>query len=113
MGQAFVEMGSPMNHAEEQRLLGSKYTSGLPGTSFWMSGRAIYVDPAVSMGSPDATDGTYWPGMTQQTFFIRVDAADTAAQLAAKVRAEVNAIATRLGITVPANQILITTYSRI
>lgn len=113
MGQAFVNMGTPMNHAEEQGLLGSKYVANLPSTSYWCGGSVMFIDAAVSMGKPEDGQGFYWPGMRQEQFYIRVDAADTAAQLAAKVRAEVNAIASSIGITVPANQVLISTYSRV
>lgn len=113
MAQAYVSMGAPMNHAEEQLFLGAKYVPNLPGTSYWSGGTVRFVDPAVSMGDPSATDRSYWPGIQQEPLFIRVDAGDSPAVLAGKVRAEVNAIATSLGITVPANQILITTYSRI
>jgi hypothetical protein len=113
MAQAYVSMGAPMNHADEQRLLGSKYVPDLPGTSYWCSGMVRIIDPAVSMGDPAETDGTYWPGIRQEQLFIRVDTGDTAGTLASKVRTEVNAIATRLGVTVPAGQILITSYSRI
>lgn len=113
MGQAYVSMGGPLNHSEEEGILGAKFVANLPNTSYWSSGRVQFVDPGVSTGVPADGQGIYWPGMRQEPLFIRVDAGDNPAALAAKVRTEVNAIATSLGITIPANQILITTYSRI
>lgn len=111
MAQAFVEMGAPLSHTEEQRALGSKYVPDLPGTSYWMSGRVLFIDPSQSMSTPGSPD--YTPGMSEAQLFIRVDAADSTATLASRVRTEVNALASARSITVPANQILITTYSRI
>jgi hypothetical protein len=106
MAQAFLKFDSIMAKNEEPD------HETTPATAFWTQWELTLVGADVPAFNPAIDRADVGEGMTNSTVRIIVNAGDTAAQFATKVRAQINAAATARGVTVPASQVLIPTHQR-
>ena len=106
MAQAFLKFGDIMAKSDEPD------HANTPATAFWTQWELTLVGADVPPFNPQIDRADVGTGMTNSVVQILVNAGDTAAQFATKVRTQINAAATLRGVTVPASQVLIPTHQR-